>query len=116
MSEKIFHGFAVSHGLAEGKVKIIKNKAAFKTFKKDEVLVTPFLTPDYASVVHKAKAVIADTGAIMSHVATVVRELRIPCLMGTKNAAAQLKNGDTIRLDTKRGIVEVVAYAIRKKS
>ncbi len=106
--KKIFHGIPVSSGTAEGNVRIVADKASFRSFKKNEILVTPFLTPDYASVVHRAAGVVADVGALMSHAAVVVRELHIPCLVGTKDAANILQNGDRVRLDAQRGIVEVV--------
>lgn len=113
-SRTVLRGVAVSHGVVEGTVRVVASPAAFRTFKKNEILVTPFLTPEYASVVHKAKGVIADVGAIMSHAAVVVRELGIPCLVGTKEAAKILRNGDAVRLDTKRGIVEVVSHGIHE--
>lgn len=106
-SHGTLHGIALSRGKAKGIVRIVKDAGAFRLFKKGQILVTPFLTPEYASVVHKAKGVVAETGAIMSHAAVVIRELRIPCLIGVKNACLVLKDGDRVALDTERGIVEV---------
>ena len=99
----------ISLGCVEGKVRIVNGPSAFKSFKKGEILVTKFLTPDYASVVHKAKGVVADVGGMTSHAAVVVRELGIPCLVGVKGASLILKNGDKVKLDAGKGTLDILS-------
>ncbi len=55
----------------------------------------------------KAKAVITDFGGILCHAAIVARELKIPCVVGTKIATKILKNGDKIEIDIKNGTVKI---------
>ncbi len=52
----------------------------------------------------KTKAVITDLGGILCHAAIVSRELKIPCIVGTKIATKVLKNGDKIKIDAKGGV------------
>ena len=40
--------------------------------------------------------------------AIIARELRKPCIMGTKNATKILKNGDLVEVDADKGIVRII--------
>ena len=53
----------------------------------------------------KWKAVGADEGGITCHAAIVSRELKIPCVIGTKVATKWLKDGDKVEVDAVKGIV-----------
>ena len=56
----------------------------------------------------RAKAFVTDEGGIVSHAAIVARELKIPCIVGTKTATKILKDEDIIEVDADRGIVKIV--------
>ena len=49
--------------------------------------------------------IVTDEGGIASHAAIVSRELRKPCIIGTKIATQVLKNGDMVEVDADNGIV-----------
>ena len=55
----------------------------------------------------KAKAIVTDEGGITSHAAVISRELKIPCVIGTKIATKVLKNNDLIEVDADNGIVRL---------
>ncbi|TSC78406.1 MAG: pyruvate, water dikinase [Parcubacteria group bacterium Gr01-1014_29] len=57
---------------------------------------------------HKAGAFIIDAGGILSHAAIVARELKKPCVIGTKIATKVLKNGDLVEVDADNGIVKII--------
>ena len=59
-------------------------------------------------IMRKAAAVITDEGGITSHAAIVSRELKIPCIIGTKVASKILKNNDMIEMDLNTGIVKKI--------
>ncbi len=65
-------------------------------------------TPDYVPLMQCAVAVVTDLGGILSHAAIVCRELRKPCIVGTKVATQVLKDGDLVEVDTERGIVRIL--------
>lgn len=100
-------GRVASKGEAIGKVKIITDPAA-ETISEDEILVCAMTTPDYIPHMVKAKGVVTDMGGILCHAAIVARELHKPCIVGTGNATATLKNGDTVSLNTESGEVIMV--------
>jgi len=49
---------------------------------------------------------ITEIGSPLSHGAVVAREYGIPAVVGAKGARKFLHNGDRIRVDGKRGMVE----------
>lgn len=103
---RILKGIIASKGTDEkitGKVKILLNPAEVESFKKGEILVAPMTSPEYIFAMRKAAAIITDAGGLTSHAAIVSRELRIPCLLGTKRATQLLKDGDRVEIDTAAG-------------
>jgi phosphohistidine swiveling domain-containing protein len=99
-------GSAAYPGLVRGKVRVIKERSQFSSFNEGEILIAPYTAPEYVSLMRKAIAIVTDTGGITSHAAIVSRELRIPCVVGTKVASRVLKDGDTVEVDAESGIVK----------
>jgi len=56
----------------------------------------------------KAKAIITDEGGVTCHAAITARELKIPCIIGTKIATKVLKDGDRVEVDAEKGLVRKV--------
>jgi len=102
-------GVAAYEGdLVRGKVHIITNENEIKSFKKGEILVTPMTNPTFVPAMRKAAAILTDDGGLLCHAAIVSREMKKPCLIGTKNATKILKNGDVIEVDTNKGTVKIL--------
>jgi phosphohistidine swiveling domain-containing protein/uncharacterized protein YdhG (YjbR/CyaY superfamily) len=91
-----------------GKVKIVENKDEISKILKGNILVAPMTTPEYAPIFKKVSAIITDEGGITSHAAIVSRELKIPCIVGTKIATKILKDGDLVEVDAEKGIVKIL--------
>jgi phosphohistidine swiveling domain-containing protein len=90
-----------------GKVQVIFDVSE-KDFKEGNILVTTMTRPEFVPLMRKASAVITDEGGITSHAAIISRELRIPCIIGTKIATKALKDGDLVEVDVKKGIVKIL--------
>jgi len=63
---------------------------------------------DYVHIMGRASGIITNEGGITCHAAIFSRELKIPCIIGTKNATEILKNGDFIELNGQSGAVKVI--------
>lgn len=98
-------GVVASPGYARGRVRIIKKTEQMKEFKEGEILVANQTTPEYVPVMKKAAAIITEQGGITSHAAIVSRELKKPCIIGTKIAAKALMDGETVEVDARNGII-----------
>ena len=103
-----FSGVVASKGIVSGIVKIITSPDDFYKFKNGEVLVVPETAPDFVPLMKKASATITDLGGITSHAAIISRELKIPCIIGTKIATKVLKDGDLVEVDDNEGVVKIL--------
>lgn len=91
-----------------GLVKIVLGSADIKKVKKGNILVTIMTTPNYIQAIYNASAIVTDEGGITSHAAIISRELRIPCIIGTKLATKILKDGDKVMMDMKEGVIRKI--------
>jgi phosphohistidine swiveling domain-containing protein/uncharacterized protein YdhG (YjbR/CyaY superfamily) len=91
-----------------GRVKIVENKDELSKILEGDILVAPMTTPEYAPIFKKVSAIITDEGGITSHAAIVSRELKIPCIVGTKIATKILKDGDLVEVDANKGVVKIL--------
>ncbi|OGE87810.1 MAG: hypothetical protein A3J07_03805 [Candidatus Doudnabacteria bacterium RIFCSPLOWO2_02_FULL_49_13] len=101
-----FHGQAASLGKARGRVKIISTIKDLKKMRKGDILVSQMTNPDLVPAMKLAAAIVTDLGGITSHAAIVSRELRKPCVIGTKIATKVLKDGDMIEVDANNATVK----------
>ncbi len=95
-------------GKVRGKVRLVFGVEQIPEFKAGEILVATTTTPDLLPAMKKAAALVGDEGGIISHTAIVARELKIPCVIGTKIATKVLKNGDMVEVDAEKGIVKIL--------
>jgi phosphoenolpyruvate synthase/pyruvate phosphate dikinase len=105
---KLIKGNVACRGLVKGKVRVLQNTKELGTFKEGEILVTSMTTPEYVPIMKMAAAIVTDEGGISCHAAIVSRELKIPCVIGTKNATKILKTGDMIEVDANTGVVKIL--------
>lgn len=98
-------GMPAQPGSVRGKVHILLTPSGGKKFQRGDILVAISTEPDYIPIIRRAGAVVTDEGGIVSHAAIISRELRIPCIVGTKIATKVLKDGDRVFVDATKGIV-----------
>jgi phosphohistidine swiveling domain-containing protein len=98
-------GHVACLGYARGIVRIIRNKSDIGKVQKGDVLVASATSPDYLPAMHKACAFVTDQGGISSHASIVAREMKKPCIIGTKVATKVFKDGDLVEVDANNGTV-----------
>jgi len=99
-------GSAAYPGKVIGTVKIIARAGHMSKFHKGDVLVSPATNPNLLPIMKIAGAIVTDEGGVTCHAAIVSRELKIPCVIGTKVATKWLKDGDKVEVDANKGIVK----------
>ena len=98
-------------GRAKGFVRIIKWKKQIGKLQKGEILVSTMTTPDFVPAMKKASAFITDEGGITCHAVIIAREMKKPCIIGTKIATQILKDGDLVEVDADNGVVRILERA-----
>lgn len=92
-------------GTVRGKAVVLKNASEAGKVQGGEILVTHATNVDFVPVLRKVIAIVTEEGGILSHAAIISRELRIPCVIGTKIATKVFKDGDMVEVDAEKGIV-----------
>jgi len=85
-------GVSAYKGKVTGRVRVIMSTDEFHKMKSDDILVTTMTTPDFVILMQQAKAIVTDIGGLLCHAAIVSREIKTPCIIGTKFATQILKN------------------------
>ncbi len=98
-------GNAAFLGKVRGKAKLIFSPKDMPKVDIGDILVAPMTQPIFSPILTKVAAIITDEGGITCHAAIISRELKIPCITGTKFATKVLKDGDLIEVDANKGIV-----------
>lgn len=71
------------------------------------ILVTHMTHPKDLALIKKSVGIITDEGGVLCHAAIIARELKKPCIIGTKTATQLLKTNMSVELDANKGIVNI---------
>jgi pyruvate,water dikinase len=107
-------GLGASPGVASGKVRVLRTPAEGAQLLAGEVLVAPMTSPDWVPTMRRAAGVVTDSGGMTCHAAIVSRELRIPCIVGAREATRVLRDGEVVTIDGRRG--QVLAGVVRRSA
>ncbi len=105
---KEIRGEIAARGTVSGMVKIIFTSKDLHKISEGDVLVSPMTRPEFLSAMNRSVAFITDEGGITCHAAIIARELKKPCIIGTKIATQVLKDGDMVEVDGERGVVKIL--------
>lgn len=89
-------GIVVQAGVAAGKAFVLGKMDDLAKFPKGAVLVARNDSPHFIKVMPFASAIITDSGALASHMASVCREFKIPTIVNTQNATRLIPHGRLI--------------------
>jgi phosphohistidine swiveling domain-containing protein len=101
-------GNVAFRGIIKGRVKLIRLIEDANDITEGDILVASMTDPRYLPLMKKAGAIVTDEGGITCHAAIVARELKKPCIIGTKIATQVLHDGDLVEVDADKGIVKII--------
>ena len=107
----MFEGYPGAPGIAEGVARVLTTFDGFAKLQSGEILVCPYTATAWTPLFPKIKAVVTDTGGMLTHAAITAREYRIPAVVGTWRATRSIKDGDYIRVNGNTGMVEILRKA-----
>ena len=106
VGEAALRGVGVGNKAASGKVCVAENADdAIENIEDGDILVAPETTKAYAPALEKAAALITEEPGVTSHAATKGMELDIPVIVGVSGAVSDLSTGDTVTVDSIRGLI-----------
>jgi phosphohistidine swiveling domain-containing protein len=105
---KQIQGDIASAGRAKGVAKIVYDVSDLNKVKQGDILVAVMTFPPFVPAMEKASAFVTDEGGILCHAAIIARELKKPCIIGTKIATKILKDGDLVEVDANKGVIRIL--------
>jgi phosphohistidine swiveling domain-containing protein/glycerol-3-phosphate acyltransferase PlsY len=104
-----YHGIGASPGIAEGTVCVLRSLRQLPTaLSRSTILVVPYTDAGWSPLLAQVGGIIAEVGGRLSHGAIVAREYGIPAVMDIAQATQRFQDGQRVRIDGYRGIVEVL--------
>jgi len=100
-------GVPTSKGFHIGPVKVVKGYRDEKKIQKGDIIAIPYSEVSLTPLFAKAKAVISESGGLLSHFSIVAREYNIPVLVSVKGATL-LKNNTLIAVDAYKGKISIL--------
>lgn len=101
----LLQGQSASPGVVSGPVRVLASADQGATLVDGEVLVARMTSPDWVPTIKRASALVTDGGGMTCHAAIVARELRVPCIVGTRDATSRLRDGQLVTVDATAGTV-----------
>lgn len=95
-------------GKVKGEVCVVNNVKEMSKFKDGQILVSIVTDPSLLPIMKKAAAFVTNQGGLTCHAAIVARELKTPCVIGTKIATKIFKDGDLVEVDAENGVVKKI--------
>lgn len=108
VSQTEFSGLPAFQGQAQGRAVVVITKADLGKVQPGDILITPMTNPDFVMAMEKASAFVTDEGGITCHAAILAREMKKPCVIGTKIATRSINDGDIVQVDAVTGKVRLL--------
>lgn len=106
-----YYGIGASSGIMEGTIYILRSLRQLPdTLTRDIILVVPYTDAGWSPLLAQVGGIIAEVGGRLSHGAIVAREYGIPAVMNIDQATHRFQDGQRVRIDGYRGIVEVLPF------
>jgi pyruvate,water dikinase len=104
----LLRGRSVGEKIGTGAARVVRDVDGLHDFRPGEVLVADMTDPDWEPTMKMAGAIITNRGGRTCHAAIVSRELGVPCVVGTGQATATLRDGQPVTVSCAQGEVGLV--------
>jgi pyruvate,water dikinase len=105
LAAPLLTGLAAAPGVATGVVRILEDPSQGRRLLAGEILVATMTTPDWVPTMRRAGALVTDGGGMTCHAAIVSREMKVPAVVGTREATRRLRDGEVVTVDGRHGVV-----------
>lgn len=98
-------GVGIGQGSVSGRARVIRNGSEPTHFNPGEILVASDTRADFVDAIKKAAGIITEDNSLKSHSAVISQQLKVPAIIGVKNATSLIRDGEIITLDLQRGVI-----------
>jgi len=108
--EEQLQGMCAFAGKVMGRARIVvTNDFRNIPFHEGDILIAVSTNPILMPLMLKCGAIVTDEGGMLSHATIISRELKKPCVVGTKRATSVINDGDMVEVDAEKGIVKKIS-------
>lgn len=107
-AENVIEGLAASAGTYEGPARIVTGPDDFSEIQEGDVLVAEITSPAFNVVLPLVRAIVTDTGGMLSHPSIIAREFGIPGVVGCEVATDRIETGQRIEVNGDEGVVRLL--------
>jgi pyruvate,water dikinase len=100
-------GVGTSGGIYTGPARVVRGVGDFGKIQDGDVLVIPYSDVSWTPLFSLAKAVVSESGGLLSHCSIVAREYGIPAVVSV-DAATHIEDGTELAVDGNNGLVIVI--------
>jgi phosphoenolpyruvate synthase/pyruvate phosphate dikinase len=105
-----YRGIPTSLGTYTGEARVLMGLSEFEKLKQGDILIIPYSDVGWTPLFSKARAVISESGGMLSHSSIIAREYHIPAVVSVKGAC-NIKDGTILTVNGFTGQIEVVKKA-----
>ncbi len=103
----VLHGIACGSGTVTGRARVVGTRGAGAAdLEPGEILVLRAPDVGLSPLFMLSAGVVAELGGPLSHGGVVAREYGVPAVVGVRGLTATVQNGERLRVDGDRGVVE----------
>ena len=101
-----------SDKIIKGKARIVSNKEDIEKVQEGDIIITDITNAEFigqlknSGALKKCSALVTEEGGILSHASIAARDLKIPCIVGVKNASKLIKDNQEVKVDTNKGLIK----------
>jgi len=106
-------GIGLGQGSVSGRARVVRNGIDATIFSQGDILVASSTGADCVEAIRKASGIITEEESLNSHAAVIGLRLRVPVIVGVKQATQVIKDGTILTLDMQRGLVYSGAVGTR---
>ena len=101
-------GVGTAGGHYSGPARVVRGVGDFGKIREGDVLVIPYSDVSWTPLFSKAKAIISESGGLLSHSAIVAREYNIPAVVSV-HGVLELKDNTIVAVDGYNGEILLLA-------
>jgi pyruvate,water dikinase len=106
MHGEVLQGIGTSPGAASGRARIVTDPTRMR-INSGEILIAENTDPGWTPILSTLDGMVIEEGGLLNHCSIVARELRIPAVVGIRQATQIIPDGAKITIDGSMGLVRI---------
>jgi pyruvate,water dikinase len=103
---RVLRGIGTSAGRVTGRARIVRDPTG-TDLSEGEILVAENTDPGWTPILSMVSGMVVEEGGLLNHCSIVARELKVPAIVGIRQATRRIRDGALISIDGGLGIVRL---------